>query len=139
MEANPGGPACRQNSQGGRLQVVVSEQSPHSLGPSKHHHPLWVSHLMAAHLTCKASKQQSLGCQGPLRRSALRLDLLWGLRRRSLCNNPLGNEGSAPWLKLLRTTSASRHLTFRAAISAMMVAALANLLRKNVVLEVVDI
>ncbi|KAL3182948.1 hypothetical protein MRX96_006744 [Rhipicephalus microplus] len=80
-------------------------------------------------------QQQSLGCQGPLRRSTLRLDLLWGLRRCSLCNNPLGNEGSAPWLKLLRTTSASRHLTFRAAISAMMVAALANLLRKNVVLE----
>lgn len=90
-------------------------------------------------------RQQSLGGQGALwqgvlRRGALPLDSLRGLRRLSLCRNPLGDAGLLPLVEALADNLCLRALDLQNCnLSNAGAAALLDLLANNRVLEVVDV
>ncbi|KAL1425371.1 hypothetical protein MTO96_019255 [Rhipicephalus appendiculatus] len=90
-------------------------------------------------------QQQSLGrqgalWQGALRQGALALDSLRGLRRLSLCRNPLGDEGVCALAEALRDNLCLKALDLQSCNAGSAGAsALLDLLQNNVVLEVVDI
>lgn len=90
-------------------------------------------------------RQQSLGGQGALwqgvlRRGALPLDALGGLRRLSLCRNPLGDAGLLPLVEALGDNLCLRALDLQNCnLGNAGAAALLDLLANNRVLEVVDV
>lgn len=90
-------------------------------------------------------RQQSLGSQGALwegmlRRGALPLDSLCGLRRLSLCRNPLGDAGLFPVVEALADNLHLRALDLQNCnLGNAGAAALLDLLANNKVLEVVDV
>lgn len=90
-------------------------------------------------------QQQSLGRQGALwqgvlRQGVLALDSLQGLRRLSLCRNPLGDEGVCALAEALTDNLCLKALDLQSCNAGNAGAsALLNLLLNNVVLEVVDI
>lgn len=90
-------------------------------------------------------RQQSLGGQGALwqgvlRRGALPLDSLCGLRRLSLCRNPLGDAGLFPLVEALADNLCLRALDLQNCnVGNAGAAALLDLLANNRVLEVVDV
>lgn len=98
-----------------------------------------------AHLMAWLLQQQSLGRQGALwqgvlRQSALALDSLQGLRRLSLCRNPLGDEGVCALAEALTDNLCLKALDLQSCNAGNAGAsALLKLLQNNVVLEVVDI
>ncbi|XP_075547710.1 uncharacterized protein LOC142582185 isoform X2 [Dermacentor variabilis] len=90
-------------------------------------------------------RQQSLGRQGALwqgvlRQRALALDSLRGLRRLSLCRNPLGDQGICALAEALTDNLCLKALDLQScSVGNAGASALHNLLVNNIVLEVVDI
>ncbi|XP_050035880.2 uncharacterized protein [Dermacentor andersoni] len=90
-------------------------------------------------------RQQSLGRQGALwqgvlRQRALALDSLRGLRRLSLCRNPLGDQGICALAEALTDNLCLKALDLQSCnVGNAGASALHNLLVNNIVLEVVDI
>lgn len=90
-------------------------------------------------------RQQSLGRQGALwqgvlRQRALALDSLRGLRRLSLCRNPLGDQGVCTLVEALADNFCLQALDLQCCnLGSTGARALLHLLASNVVLEVVDI
>lgn len=90
-------------------------------------------------------RQQSLGRQGALwqgvlRQRALALDSLRGLRRLSLCRNPLGDQGICALAEALTDNLCLKALDLQSCnVGNAGASALHDLLVNNIVLEVVDI
>ncbi|KAK8786490.1 hypothetical protein V5799_023733 [Amblyomma americanum] len=90
-------------------------------------------------------QQQSLGRQGALwqgvlRQRTLALDSLRGLRRLSLCRNPLGDQGVCTLVEALADNFCLQALDLQCCnVGSSGARALLDLLDNNVVLEVIDI